>query len=550
MDNGMIRPWWPSLGLVAIAWGSGLTLTAQATPSASAVTAALRSDSQSPLVAQASEPGASDPAPASGSAAEDASEFSPLLDDADTSPDTPTAPASEGTAAPIPPARVVDPLEYLDPDPNPLLIQTQPGEVEIIGTQPLTLEDVLELAYRNNPDIRVAQLELERSRAALREAQAGLYPQVSLNGTLQGQNSRTSAITGAGITQREELTGAVSGQVDVTYNIFSSGQRQATIRAAEEQVRLSELELERRRAVLRLNTVNEYYDLQRAIEQIRISTAFLEEAERNLRDTQLREDVGVGTRFDVLRAEVQSANARQQLAQAQSDRQVAQRQLARRLNLPPSLDVTTVEVAIAGSWPLSLEDSIVQAYQSRAELEQQLVQRQISEQQQRAALAALGPQVDLFANYNLQNTFNNDNGFTDNYSFGIRASWVLFEGGAAAARADQRQADIEIADRRFEETRGTVRFEVEQAYFTLQSNRQNIDTARLAVEQAREALRLARLRFEAGVGTQLDVISAQSDLTEAEVNLVDAILGYNRSLAALERAVSNLPEPYYEELGY
>ncbi|MEB3269046.1 MAG: TolC family protein [Leptolyngbya sp.] len=546
----MIRPWWPSLGLVAIAWGSGLTLTAQATPSASAVTAALRPDSQSPLVAQASEPGASDPTPASGSAAEDASEFSPLLDDADTSPGAPTAPAPEGTAAPIPPARVVDPLEYLDPDPNPLLIQTQPGEVEIIGTQPLTLEDVLELAYRNNPDIRVAQLELERSRAALREAQAGLYPQVSLNGTLQGQNSRTSAITGAGITQREELTGAVSGQVDVTYNIFSSGQRQATIRAAEEQVRLSELELERRRAVLRLNTVNEYYDLQRAIEQIRISTAFLEEAERNLRDTQLREDVGVGTRFDVLRAEVQSANARQQLAQAQSDRQVAQRQLARRLNLPPSLDVTTVEVAIAGSWPLSLEDSIVQAYQSRAELEQQLVQRQISEQQQRAALAALGPQVDLFANYNLQNTFNNDNGFTDNYSFGIRASWVLFEGGAAAARADQRQADIEIADRRFEETRGTVRFEVEQAYFTLQSNRQNIDTARLAVEQAREALRLARLRFEAGVGTQLDVISAQSDLTEAEVNLVDAILGYNRSLAALERAVSNLPEPYYEELGY
>jgi outer membrane protein TolC len=409
---------------------------------------------------------------------------------------------------------------------------------------------VLELAYRNNPDLRVALLELERSQAALREAQAALLPQVSLGGNFQGQNSRSAAFTLGGVTQTEELTGAVSGQVDVTYNIYSSGQREATIRAAEEQVRLSELEVERRRAVLRFNTINEYYDLQRAIEQIRISTAFLDEAERNLRDTQLREEVGVGTRFDVLRAEVQAANARQQLAQAASDRSVAQRQLARRLNLPPSLDVTTVAVQIAGSWPLSLEESIVQAYQSRVELEQQLVQRQISEQQQRAALAAVGPQVDLFANYNLQNTFNNDDGFTDNYSFGIRASWLLFDGGAANARADQRQADIEIADRRFEETRATVRFEVEQAYFTLESNRQNIDTARLAVEQAREALRLARLRFEAGVGTQLDVISAQSDLTEAEVNLIDAILGYNRSLAALERAVTNLPEPYYRELDF
>jgi outer membrane protein TolC len=422
--------------------------------------------------------------------------------------------------------------------------------VDIIGIQPLTLEDVLELAYRNNPDLRVALLELERSQAALREAQAALLPQVSLGGNFQGQNSRSAAFTLGGVTQTEELTGAVSGQVDVTYNIYSSGQREATIRAAEEQVRLSELEVERRRAVLRFNTINEYYDLQRAIEQIRISTAFLDEAKRNLRDTQLREEVGVGTRFDVLRAEVQAANARQQLAQAASDRSVAQRQLARRLNLPPSLDVTTVAVQIAGSWPLSLEESIVQAYQSRVELEQQLVQRQISEQQQRAALAAVGPQVDLFANYNLQNTFNNDDGFTDNYSFGIRASWLLFDGGAANARADQRQADIEIADRRFEETRATVRFEVEQAYFTLESNRQNIDTARLAVEQAREALRLARLRFEAGVGTQLDVISAQSDLTEAEVNLIDAILGYNRSLAALERAVTNLPEPYYRELDF
>jgi outer membrane protein TolC len=445
---------------------------------------------------------------------------------------------------------VVDPLEYLDPDPNPLLLQTQPPEVEIIGIQPLTLADVLELAYRNNPDLRVAQLELERSRAALREAQAALYPQVSLNGTIQGQNGQNTAVTNVGVLQTETLTGSASGQVDVTYNIFSSGQRAATIRAAEEQVRLSELELERRRSLLRLNTTNEYYDLQRAIEQIRISEAFLEEAARNLRDTQLREEVGVGTRFDVLRAEVQTANARQQLVQAESDRRVAQRQLARRLNLPPSLDVTTVGVEIAGSWPLSLEESIVLAYQNRAELEQQLVQREIGEQQQRAALAALGPQVNLFANYSLQDSFSRGGGINDNYTFGVRASWTLYEGGAAAARADQRQADIDIADRRFEETRTNVRFEVEQAYFALQSNRQNIDTATVAVEQAREALRLARLRFEAGVGTQLDVISAQSDVTEAEVNLIDAVLGYNRSLAALERAVSNLPAAYYEELNY
>ncbi|MDA0865685.1 MAG: TolC family protein [Cyanobacteria bacterium] len=445
---------------------------------------------------------------------------------------------------------MVDPLEYLDPDPNPLLLQTQPEEVEIIGIQPLTLEEVIELAYRNNPDLRVALLELEQSQAVLREARAALLPTVTLSGTVQGQNSQSTSFGATGLTSNEEIALATSGQLNVTYNVYSSGQRDATIRTAEEQVRLSELEVERRQEVLRLNTINEYYDLQRSTEQIRISQAFLSEAERNLRDTQLREEVGVGTRFDVLRAEVQTANARQQLRQAESDRQTTQRTLARRLNLPPSLDVIPVPVDIAGSWPLGLEDSIVLAYQNRAELEQQLVQREIGEQQRRIALSALGPQVDLFATYGVQDVSTQNNRFTDTYSVGAQVSWTLFEGGAAAARAQQRELDIAIADRQFEETRNGIRLDVEQSYFSLQANRDNIDTAELAVEQAEEALRLAILRFEAGVGTQLDVISAQADLTEAEVNLVDAKIGYNRALAALERATSNLPERYYEALPY
>ena len=468
-------------------------------------------------------------------------------------PDEPAVPQSSSTpttASPLPTDRVVDPLEYLDPDPNPLLLQTQPEEVEIIGIQPLTLEEVIELAYRNNPDLRVALLELEQSQAVLREARAALLPTVTLSGTVQGQNSQSTSFGATGLTSNEEIALATSGQLNVTYNVYSSGQRDATIRTAEEQVRLSELEVERRQEVLRLNTINEYYDLQRSTEQIRISQAFLSEAERNLRDTQLREEVGVGTRFDVLRAEVQTANARQQLRQAESDRQTTQRTLARRLNLPPSLDVIPVPVDIAGSWPLGLEDSIVLAYQNRAELEQQLVQREIGEQQRRIALSALGPQVDLFATYGVQDVSTQNNRFTDTYSVGAQVSWTLFEGGAAAARAQQRELDIAIADRQFEETRNGIRLDVEQSYFSLQANRDNIDTAELAVEQAEEALRLAILRFEAGVGTQLDVISAQADLTEAEVNLVDAKIGYNRALAALERATSNLPERYYEALPY
>ncbi len=470
------------------------------------------------------------------------------------------ADGSSDADVPIPDERVLDDLEYLNPDPNPLLIQTQPEEVEIIGTQPLTLEETLALSYRNNPDLQVALLELERSEASLREAQAANFPTLSVNGTVQGQNTTTTGDTqlvptpGGGFTfeseSQEELGVSYSTQLDLVYNVFSSGRRSASIGAAAEQVQLALLEVERRREELRLATANEYYDLQAAIEAIRISQAFLAEAERNLQDTSLREEVGVGTRFDVLRAEVQVANARQDLVNSERSRQVAQRALARRLNVPPSLTITTVPVDIAGNWPLSLEDSIVLAYQNRAELEQQLTQRDVNELLRRVELAALGPQVDLFANYNISDFFNQDDRFSDNYAFGARVSWTIFEGGAARARARQRELDLEIAERNFEETRNTIRLGVESAYYNLQSNQTNIGTARLAVTQAQEALDLAILRFDAGVGTQLDILNAQSELTNAEVNLVQAIVGYNRSLAEIERAVSNLPESYYEELPY
>lgn len=469
---------------------------------------------------------------------------------------TPSIPSTE--AVPIPVERVLDNLEFLDPLPNPLLIQTQPEEVEIVGTQPLTLEETVELSYRNNPDLQTALLELEQTQEGLREARAALFPTVSLNSTLQGQNvteqrgtsfdPTTGQTTGGGTF--EELGASFTAQLDVVYNIFSSGQRDASIRAAEEQVRLQELEVERRREELRINTVNEYYDLQTAIESIRINDAFLEEAVRNLRDTSLREEVGVGTRFDVLRAEVQVANARQDLENANRDRQVAQRTLARRLNVPPSLTITTVPVQVVGNWPLTLEESIVLAYQNRAELEQQLVQSDINEQLARAELAALGPQVDLFATYQVSDILTQAGNLDDDYQFGARLSWTLFEGGAARARARQRELDSEIAERTFEDTRNTVRLAVESAFYNLQSNRTNIDTASLAVEQASEALELANLRFDAGVGTQLDILNAQSELTDAEVNLVQAQVGYNRSLADLERAISNIPEQYYESLPY
>ncbi|MFN6070095.1 MAG: TolC family protein, partial [Pseudanabaena sp.] len=126
------------------------------------------------------------------------------------------------------------------------------------------------------------------------------------------------------------------------------------------------------------------------------------------------------------------------------------------------------------------------------------------------------------------------------YQIGATISWTLYDGGKTAAQVDQFKADQATAESKFEQAARQARFDVESAYINQRSRFQQIGTATKAVKQAEEALRLARLRLDAGVGTQLEVLTAESDFTRADVNRVQAIIGYNQARANLERAVAGL----------
>jgi outer membrane protein TolC len=453
--------------------------------------------------------------------------------------------------------------DYLDPDANPLSFPTTPEEVELVGTQPLTLEQAIELGIRNSADLQAVRLELDRARATLREQEAANYPTVTVGGEQSGlsyqaneQAANTAQATLENPNPDPEIETPVSRtlglgvDLTVSYSLYTSGRRSAAIQAAERRVRLQELQIESETEDLILQITRDYYDLQEADEEVQIFRASLEEAERSLRDAEALERAGVGTRFDVLQAQVDVANALQNLRNQESDQEIARRQLAERLNLNQTVTLAAADpIEVAGVWELGLEETIVAAYRNRAELEQQLVQREVGERERRGALAELGPQVTVQTSYGLSNTLASnadddprlDAGFLSNFSAALGFSIPIFEGGAARARARQAEANIAIAETNFANQRDQIRFQVEQAYSQLNSNFENIQTTALAVQQAIEALRLARLRFQAGVGTQTDVLQAQTALTQARFNNLQAILNYNRALATLRRQVSNFP---------
>lgn len=478
-------------------------------------------------------------------------------------------PASRGTPLesfpPLTPNGTLEtqPPRTLQPNPNPLLFPTQPEDVRIEQTEAITLQQAVDLARRNSQTLQIADLQVQQTRSVVREQEAALFPDlnfqmdasrsVSAGGELgvRAQQRRLDTLRNRppNTPDPENLgTNSLNSTLQLSYDVDLFGRRNANIRAAREQLRFRELEAERQAEELRFDVTDAYYNLQDADGQVAIRQASVRNAQQSLRDAEALERAGVGTRFAVLQAQANLANEQQQLANARRDQRTRQRQLAEQLNISQSSNLTAGDpVEQAGSWRLSLEESIVQAFKNRAELEQQLVQRDISKQQRRSILAGRLPQLSVSGSYNVLGQDPDDpnpfaaRGWADGYAVRASLTWSIFDGGAARARVKQRDADIAIAESRFDQLRNQVRREVEQAYFGLESSFENIETSEAGVLQSREALRLARLRFQAGVGTQTDVIQAETDLTRAERNRLLAIIGYNRSLSSLQRAVSNLP---------
>ena len=239
-------------------------------------------------------------------------------------PVQPTRPGLRGPA-PIPPS--------LDPSANPLQYPTKPSEVQVDQNQPLTLEQALVFARRNNLELQIALSQLERAQAGLKVARAALLPNVGLNAQIARSSSAQTEL------QRElqglpddadDPTTAFTGGAQISYDLYTSGLRSARIRQAKEQVRFQELDVERLSEEIRLNVATEYYNLQQADEQVRISRTAVVNAEASLKDARALEEAGVGTRFDSLRTQVNLANSQQQLTNALSQQRIARRRLLTR----------------------------------------------------------------------------------------------------------------------------------------------------------------------------------------------------------------------------
>ena len=473
----------------------------------------------------------------------------------------PLAPAVKGPR-PKSDASVLAPAAIkLDPDlqrlaaPASLALPNKPEQVRIEALRPLGLKDVENLAEVNNPNLKAIASQVDQAQSNLRTQIAAWYPTLSINAqnlpTYTGgnqynsrpqanQNNEFDTIRGTSYTSRWDMGATLSAQWDLI-----NPQRVPDVAAARDEFEKAKNQYLITLRELRLQAAQGYFALQLSDENVRIGQESVRASIVSLRDARARFQAGVATKLEVLEAETQLARDQQILTNALSQQAISRRDLARLLDLPQNITPTAKEeLRPLGVWTPSLQESLVAAYAFREELDNVLLDISAANSRANSALGSVQPFLTVFNNLtglrydgveNISVDLPGSNGWAVENAVGLQARWNIFDGGAA--RAQYRQAKQRAQENRFRfaETRDGLRFQVEQSFYSLRQANRNIQTTSREVISARESLRLARLRFQAGVSTQREVVDNQRDLTQAELRYASALEQYNSNLADLRR---------------
>lgn len=433
------------------------------------------------------------------------------------------------------------------PAPDSLALPTRPDQVMIKELRPLSLAQVENLAEVNNPNLKAIASQVDQAQSNLRAQISQWYPNLNLEANSlpiynDGQ-TRNRLRDGSTVLLNGDRW-AAAASITAQWSLINP-QRNPTIAAARDQFERAKYQYVIALRDLRLQAAQAYFDLQQADDQVRIGQESVRASLVSLRDSRARFQAGVATKLEVLEAETQLARDQQLLTTALASQSVARRALASLLDLPQTVTPTAQDPSrVLGVWQPSLQESIVAAYAFREELDQVLLDISIANSQANAALAEVQPFLNIFAGFeggwfdgNQPVVGNRDVVSGGNYdtTVGLNLSWRLFDGGAAAAQARQNRQLAQENSFRFAQRRDAIRLEVEDSFYELEKNNRNITTTAREVISARESLRLARLRFQAGVTTQREVVDNQRDLTNAEVRFSNAITDYNKRLAELRR---------------
>ncbi len=407
----------------------------------------------------------------------------------------------------------------------------------------LDLPTALAYALENNFSILQAQQRIREQEGLIVEIRSRALPNVSLEADYFQLDSNLSENFG-GLFDRNTENWNIA--LRVRQALYKGGAMKASLRFQElvEEAVLYDLKATINLAVLDVRI--RFYDVLLARERIAVQEENIKLLDEQVVDSKNRLEAGTVSQFEVLRAEVERANAQPELIGARNDFRIAIEELRKTLGfagIPQDLESTPEFDGSLAFEPIEwdLRTALEIAKVNRPELKQLELVVEAREQGIVIERAEKRPDVEFVGGFQINksavsNSFSNA---LNGWMLGVQSSWAIWDGREMDGRIRQAQSQLEQARLDLGEATLEVEVEVRRALHDLQEADELAKAASLVIDQAVEALRLANERYATGGGTQLDVLQSQVALTESRLNQVEACHSYKVAEAGLAKALGN-----------
>jgi len=405
----------------------------------------------------------------------------------------------------------------------------------------LSFAELATTVMQNNLQLRAAALDVAVAEAQLAQARTGRRPQVAVSASYtraQEQAGQTISFPNPFGPSPPVISFTLppppniyAARLALQFPLYTGGRIESQIALAEANLRGAQVAFARSQRQILFGAQQLYLQALLGQENVTAAQRALNQATESLRVANARVSTGAAPQFEALQAQVAVANSEQEVVRARTSVATAQTSLNAALNQAQDASLELTETLEPRPVPGTVQEAIARALHDRPEFAE--LQSRIAAAQASIDLAASGgrPNVTASAGYDVGNSGGNSPNIGGGWSIMLGVTLSVYDGGITRERIREAQLRVEQLKVLDAQTRQQVELEVRQAWLALQQAAGELLAATKAVEQGREAARLAGVRYQAGVGTQLELLSAQTSLAQAELGLASA--RFNQNLARI-----------------
>ncbi|WP_302486952.1 TolC family protein [uncultured Megamonas sp.] len=396
-------------------------------------------------------------------------------------------------------------------------------------TVDLTLDNTVEMALENNRTIKQAVYDTDSARWALSEAKGQKGFSISWQ--------TAAAAVGGETYDLQNRDSSYQNVVEASIPLYTGGQLENNIKGKEIGVDISDLTLENTKQQIKYDTTKGYYNILQCRNLVGVNQETVDQLQAHLDTVNAKYAAGTVAKSDVLRSQVELADAKQNLVNAENNYDLSISSLNNLIGLPIDTKINIQDELKYTKYDLSLAECMDLAMNNRPDGIAAAKSVEQAKTSVKVAQAGNLPQVSAYASYTIDgdDAFNND--AAEQSEIGVKASWSIFDNNVTKSQVRQAEAALAKAEENVQYVNEGIQLEVHQAYLNLLSAEKNIQTTSVAVNQASEDYNIAQVRYTAGVGTNIDVMDAAVALTTAKTNYVQALYDYNVSKAQLDKAM-------------